>query len=428
METPEGFSEEKIREQSKNPKAIEAGVDYTNNIGRNRSDVREYNAPIDWPWDVEEARDCGLRMIEAHENEFSAPAADRLDRLARDPRDKMARVARYLDAVGDASYHSAFGKMVTDPQSGHLKFSPAEVEAVRKVNQISEERALSIGTGSAGQFALPLTLDPSVRLSSSGALNPVRELARSITVDTYEWRGVSSDGVTVSYVAEATAATDASPVLAQPTIRPAQWRAFIPFSIEVGQDWDTLQSELVRLVSDGRDVNDATAFLTGTGTNQPQGVLTGLTTTQRVQTAGAGAIATGDIYALKNALPARFSPRGVFTFNPGRLDSVYRLTPSGSTTEPQLMTSRSGELLGRQVREWSTMATATSSGTKYGIYGSFEDGYLIVDRLGITAELIPHIFGAAQGQFPTGQRGLYVYGRTGAAVVVPNAFRYGEVL
>jgi predicted phage gp36 major capsid-like protein len=52
--------------------------------------------------------------------------------------------------------------------------------------------------------------------------------------------------------------------------------------------------------------------------------------------------------------------------------------------------------------------------------------YGIVDRLGTTIELIPHLFGASN-RFPTGQRGLYVYGRTGAGVLAVNAFRYLEV-
>ncbi len=50
--------------------------------------------------------------------------------------------------------------------------------------------------------------------------------------------------------------------------------------------------------------------------------------------------------------------------------------------------------------------------------------YLIADRLGITAELIPHLTaGGTAIHYPSGQRGLYVYGRTGAAALVPNAFR-----
>jgi HK97 family phage major capsid protein len=55
-------------------------------------------------------------------------------------------------------------------------------------------------------------------------------------------------------------------------------------------------------------------------------------------------------------------------------------------------------------------------------------GYNVVDRLGVTAELIPHLFTASQGLLPSGQRGLYMYGRTGAGVTKPNAFRYLEVL
>jgi predicted phage gp36 major capsid-like protein len=48
--------------------------------------------------------------------------------------------------------------------------------------------------------------------------------------------------------------------------------------------------------------------------------------------------------------------------------------------------------------------------------------------MGMSLELIPHLFGAAQGQIPTGQRGIFGYWRTGSKVVVPEALRYGEVL
>ena len=121
------------------------------------------------------------------------------------------------------------------------------------------------------QFRSPLIRRSS---SGSGALNPVRDVARVITVATRDWRGVSSDNVTAAY---ATEATEASPVLGQPTIFAQQARAFVPFSIGLGQDWDGLQNELVNLITDARSVLDATKFLTGSGTNEPFGVLTGLT-------------------------------------------------------------------------------------------------------------------------------------------------------
>ena len=73
------------------------------------------------------------------------------------------------------------------------------------------------------------------------------------------------------------------------------------------------------------------------------------------------------------------------------------------------------------------MVNTTTTGSKVLIFGDFQNFY-VADRLGMTAELIPHIFGAAQGNLPTGQRGLFCYWRTGTVVAVVNAFRYLEVL
>jgi predicted phage gp36 major capsid-like protein len=52
-------------------------------------------------------------------------------------------------------------------------------------------------------------------------------------------------------------------------------------------------------------------------------------------------------------------------------------------------------------------------------------GYKIVDRLGLSAEIIPHMLGT--NRLPLGVRGMYCYWRTGAAVVAQNALRYLEV-
>jgi HK97 family phage major capsid protein len=272
-------------------------------------------------------------------------------------------------------------------------------------------------------------------LTSMGALNPVRQVARQVTISgAREWRGVASDGVTVAYSAEATVATDGSPTLVQPAIITYQYRVFVPFSLELGADWPDLGAEFLRLASDARDVNDATQFLTGAGTSSPDGILNiggtgGLTTTQRVQTAVSATYAVGDPWLLKAQLPARFIPTSTYAASPGILDKTYRFVAQGSTTEPRQFDdgARAGDFLGRPVVEWSTMVNTTTTGSKVIIAGDFT-GYTIVDRLGINAELIPHLFAASQGLLPSGQRGLYCWGRTGAGVTMPNAFRYLEVL
>ena len=71
------------------------------------------------------------------------------------------------------------------------------------------------------------------------------------------------------------------------------------------------------------------------------------------------------------------------------------------------------------------MQATIVNATKIMVVGDFSY-FLIVDRIGMTVELIPHLFGATN-RYPIGMRGIYAYGRTGAGVAAVNAFRYLEV-
>src|SRR5204863_3335086 len=101
-------------------------------------------------------------------------------------------------------------------------------------------------------------------------------------------------------------------------------------------------------------------------------------------------------------------------------------TSGGSSLWVQLGNGLPGQLIGMEAYELSTMPTALTTTTDLMVVGDFSNGYLIVDRIGMEVELIPHLFGATN-RFPTGQRGLWAFWRTGAGVVVANAFRYLEV-
>lgn len=187
----------------------------------------------------------------------------------------------------------------------------------------------------------------------------------------------------------------------------------------------SLEPELVDLVADGRDVMDATHFYSGSGTNSPQGLLTGLSASQLVKTSGATAFSVADPWLLSAAIPNRFRNRTTYAAAPATWDKAYRFVGTNST-EPLQMPSRDGSFLGQPKVEWSAVGTqwGTSGGTIL-VGGDFSQ-YAVVDRLGITAEIIPHLFsGNTAGAFgyPVGQRGLYCYGRTGAGVLVQNAFR-----
>jgi HK97 family phage major capsid protein len=359
---------------------------------------------------------------------LSAAAADRADRALRGT-DPLGAMARYIAAVSDPSYLTAFGRMLADPQMGHLRYGPEEVAAVREAGY-AHDAIRALGTGSTG-VPLPFTLDPSILITSGGALNPIRDLANVSVIATHDWQGVSSTGVVAGYVAEGTEALDGTPTLAGPRLSTQQGRAFVPFSIELSQDWTGIQNELVGLVNDARGTTDAQMFLTGSGTAQPMGILGGdvtysLGTADRVLTAGTATFAVGDAWLLKASIPPRFIATSTFAAAPATWDTQWQFVAAGSTSQArQFDAGRGGDFMGRPKVEWSTMDTATTTGKRLIIAGDFRAAYKIVDRLGMSVELIPHLFGAGN-RFPTGQRGLYCYWRTGAGVVAHNALRYLE--
>src|SRR5262245_16720400 len=206
------------------------------------------------PEHVRAAHEVGLRAIERNAGALPAAANDRLDRLVRCG-DPTGLGSRYLAAVASPQYGSAFGKLLAHPTDAHLRMTPSEAGAMRVAAAVMAERAMAEGTGSAGGFGVPYQLDPSIILSSNGALNPIRRLARVETISaSNEWRGVSSDGVIAHWYAEAAEVSDDSPTLAQPTVTIRRASIFVPFSIEVGEDYVGLQVELGRLMSEAEDL------------------------------------------------------------------------------------------------------------------------------------------------------------------------------
>jgi HK97 family phage major capsid protein len=391
----------------------------------------------DRPPYVRDAHDEALRAVErvVNQGRMAPDAADRVDNLIRheDTRDGLG--AQYLAAVGDPEYLGAFIHMLKDPMTGHLRMSQREHEAVRRVTQIQELRAMNVTTGSAGGFAVPIDLDASILSTGSGSLNPIREISDVRTTVGDVWKGVSADAPTAFYQAEASEMADSSPTLAQPSITTQRGTAFIPVSCEVLMDWprDQLVNELTNLLNESKNNLDSSKWLTGTGTNEPGGILNiggtgGLTTTQRVHTNTTAVTAIGDVYLLKQALGAtKFMENATWAAHPNVLDVFYRFVASGSTTEPQIFDGgRGGPLLGRPVVEWSNMGTATTTTTtKIAILGDWS-GFTIVDRLGSTVEIAPQLFGPTN-RFPTGQRGIIYWWRSGSGVTKHNAFRYLEV-
>lgn len=325
--------------------------------------------------------------------------------------DKNSTISKLILATGTQEYRSAFSKALSSPNP---QYTPAEQGALA--------RAASL-TDAAGGFAVPFTLDPTIILTNAGASNPFRQISRVETITTDSWNGVSSLGVTATYKAEAAEATDDAATLLQPSIPVHRGDAFYPYSIEIGMDWANFNPDVVRMLADAKDRLDAEKFAVGTGSDEPKGVITSVAATAAsvIDTAAANAFAVGDIYALDNDLGDRYRDNATFVANKTTYNTIRQFdSAGGADLWERLGAGLPPELIGYSARQSSAMASGLVSNAKTLILGDFRD-YVIVDRIGMTVELVPHLFGA--NRRPTGQRGWFLVWRTGADSVNDNAFR-----
>lgn len=369
------------------------------------------------------ARSRALRVVEGAKY-LSARASDRLDTLIRDTAtDPGGVAARYLSAVADPQYASAFWKAVRNSATAHLDMTPEELRALQTVR--AEQRAMSLGSDPDGGFAVPFQLDPTILLTSDGVVNPIRSIARVETIVGKEWQGLTSEGVEVTRTTEEDEATDDSPEFDQPTVRANRVQAFIPFSYELGQDWSGLQTGMARLLADAKDAEEAESFINGDGVGtNPNGLIGTMPVGSVVETTGSGAFAIGDVYKLIEAVPPRHQPRLRALAALRIINVMRRFVGGGSTTEVPVVNEALDRLLGKPLGELSTMDVTTTAGSKPLVAGDFSQ-FLIVDRIGMSIELIPHLFGA-NGR-PTGQRGIYAFWRNNTLILNPNGFRVLKV-
>jgi len=364
------------------------------------------------------------RKVQRH---LSPDQRERLDKLMRrkDGDTDGELISAFLVATSNPHYRSAFQKAA----SGLAPvFSPEEARAVRDVAYL--KRAMSIGTNASGGFAVPVVIDPTIILTAQGSDNPILSRARveTITVDT--WKGLSSAGVSWKFGAEASASTDNSPTIAQPTVDTARADGFIPFSIEVGQDWPGFAERMAELLGSGYDELLADKLTTGTGADTPIGIVQRLAAITspgviKAEVATAGTIATGDIYNMWAALPQRHRRKTTTAWmsSTKTQNAIRQLGTLDPNFTVNLTEFGIGALFGREydMNDYFTDFTSGTGTQSWLTVGNWQ-GYLVAQRAGMNIEFVPMLFDVTNNR-PTGQRGWFAWARVGADVVDPTAFR-----
>ncbi|MEU0041321.1 phage major capsid protein, partial [Streptomyces sp. NPDC006333] len=335
------------------------------------------------------------------------------------PDDVHGTLARRILATGSPGYKRVFGQALASGNPGSLGNHDGQILALGN-------------TGSGGEYAVPFELDPTVILTSNGSVNPLRQIARVQPIVGKEYDLVTTAGVTVSRVAANTPATDNSPTLGQPTIKAERVQGFIPFNIEIEGDWTGMQASMMELLRDAKDIEENTAFTLGTGTSPDAGgVVTTLNVSSKVDGQAGAVLSITDPTNLENALPPRF--RGNASIMGAKsIFNAYRqlfLAQAGAAGDPWNRPSQGqpAEFFGYPAHEASDMDSTVAAGKKVLLMGDFKRGFIIVDKVGMNMELVPHLTqqataGSGVGM-PTGQRGYYAWWRNNSRILIDNAFR-----
>ncbi|PWK81719.1 HK97 family phage major capsid protein [Lentzea atacamensis] len=374
-----------------------------------------------------EARDKALKVLEnrEHSGHMEDRQKEHLDRVLR----KLSRntdgsqIARRLLLTEHEDYRNAFVKMVT-------RTSPVlTADEARALERFDEFRAMSIGTDSGGGFGVPVLIDPTIILTAQGSPNDILNLARVEVITNDEWKGVTSAGASWSFDAEAAEVSDDSPTLAQPNVVAHKAQGFIPYSIEVGMDYPNFAGEMSTLLSEGYLELIAEKLTTGSGTNEPFGIVTALDANTNVEVTPTtdGAFGAVDLYKLWDALPIKYRNRGDRVAWMSSTDAQNEVRNFGTTLGSNFTVDLTEEsiprLFGRRyyINDFMADFTGTTGASNLLIVGDWQN-YLVAQRAGMSVELVPHLLHTSNNR-PSGQRGWYAWARVGADSINDLGFR-----
>lgn len=339
-------------------------------------------------------------------------------RMAGDPiiEEKVARIDRAIDEAksrldrlmleGRRPSLAGSGEMITDPMLNEHKSAfnayvrGGEISGLKAIEaKALETRAMSAGSGPDGGYLTPASVEREV-IERLGVISPMRSIATVRTISGSAYKGaIASTAVGSGWVAETAARPQtASPVLEElnfPAMElyamPAATQTLLDDAVVNIEEW--LVSEIETAFSE----QESKAFIDGTGTGQPKGIIQYPTVANASWEWGKlGTLVTG----VSGAFPAS-NPAEIL------LDLVYALK-AGYRQNASFLMNRKVQSAVRKLKDgegrylWQAPATADQAASLFSFpiveaehmpdiaanslsiaFGDFRRGYMIVDRAGV---------------------------------------------
>lgn len=305
------------------------------------------------------------------------------------------------------------------------------VELQRKAQ--TEFKDVTIGSGSGGGFGVPEEISRDIEKHEL-KFSPVRSLVKVVKAGSSDYKELLAiNGATSGWVGESGSRTATT----TPTLREIAPTHGELYAYPQASEWSlddvffNVENWLAEAVGESFAVAEATAVLSGNGTNQPTGMLN-TSPTAVTDEAATRAAAVYEFIANVDAalalLPDRlidtqyklnsaYQTGAVWAMNSTTAGAVRKLkdTTNQYLWQPSLIVGQPDTLLGKPVTIWEQMATIANNAHPIA-YGNFKRGYLIADRVGlrITRDNVTNV----------GFVKFYVRRREGGIVLNNNAIKF----
>ncbi|QWT15315.1 phage major capsid protein [Sphingobium xenophagum] len=333
------------------------------------------------------ANDARLKAIEASVTD--PIAEDKLTKLEAE----ISKLTGAVEAVAEEqkSLAKKSGRPGASAETAELEYKNAFGAWFRngKGEDALEAKSLTLGgdSGKDGGFTVPVEVNMAVR-EKLVDFSPLRQLAEVISTTTGNYSVLQNQRGTASgWVAETDARTEtASPKIIKIAVPHGELYANIAASQQMLDDSAiNLEAWLASQVADQFALAEGAAFINGTGTNQPKGLLATGNGYGNVVSGAAAALTNPDkLFDLVYGTKAGHRQNGKFLMASATEAEVRKLkdTTGNYLWAPGLNGQR-GTLLGYEVYNDENMPVIAANAFPIA-FGDFKAGYTIADRKDIT--------------------------------------------
>ena len=282
----------------------------------------------------------------------------------------------------------------------------------------TEAKALNVSTDSAGGYLAPEQFSNEL-IRNLVEFSPVRQAARISNTTAGSVKFPKRTGnTTASWVSETASRSHSQPTFDQVEITAHELATYTDVSNVLLEDSGIdIAAELRLDMSEAFGFAEGLAFLSGSGTGEPEGILTNGDVTS-VNNGGTSALKVDGIITCFYSLPAFYRNRAVWMANGATIGAMRKLKDSNGDYlwREALAEGSPSTLLGRPVVEAPDMPDVANGETPL-LLGDFQQGYRILDRIGLSVLRDPYSVQT------TGQVRFHARRRVGGRVVKAEAIR-----